>query len=449
MKNVFSRFIAAISVSALAACSPQTDAVTETGSVRVLAPMSNSKGSYSLDIFELRGITDLQTVAGKFVKFFMSPRITNNRLQGSAPQARFIKNSDGDFIPANELSQQLVTIYAHTQRLALLDEELGAGGVNHWPRDVGVAVKVRGGLTNNAFYDGNTDSMLLVPYSSEGLPIPINGGILAHEHFHSLFYKLVTSDESAQIHNRETFLNKAIVEDLSVRHRRLLPISTGEEMSEEQMHIYYHLAIIRGLNEGLADYWGWMYTGDPDFIAQSLPSEKATRSLKVRDENSVNSLPSVENIKRSLNIFYSGASDKARFSDYVTGYAYSLGTQFSRMLKRYTDIYGKARNIEDLQARKDIAKLIVKVLPKIKVDFDKLDTSYYSADQFIKSMFAMNESYREEECQFLAAVISSSAASPEEAVSCEKIGEADFKMVPKIETAPATPVTPVAEGHAQ
>ncbi|KYG68442.1 hypothetical protein AZI87_04115 [Bdellovibrio bacteriovorus] len=436
MKNVFSRIIAAISVSVLAACAPQTDSATETGSVRVLAPMSNSKGSYSLDIFELKGITDLQTVAGKFVRFFLSPRIANKQLQGSAPQGRFIKNSDGAFIPANEMTQQLVTIYAHTQRLALLDEELGAGGVNKWPRDVGVAVKVRGGLTNNAFYDGNTDSMLLVPYSSEGLPIPINGGILAHEHFHSLFYKLVMGDERAQIHDRENFLERAIVEDLSVRHRRLLPISTGEEMSEAQMHMYYHLAIIRGLNEGLADYWGWMYTGDPDFIAQSLPSEKATRSLKVRDEKSVNSLPSVENIKRSLNIFYSGAADKARFSDYVTGYAYSLGTQFSRVLKRYTDIYSKARGIEDLQARKDIAKLIVKVLPKMKDDFDKLDLNYYTADKFLKSMFALNESYREEECQFLAEVISSSVATTEEALTCEKMAESEFKLVPKVEVAP-------------
>ncbi len=166
---------------------PQSNKVGEEGTIRVLAPINAEGGAYSLDFIELKGIQDLDTLSGKFVHFFMSPRISSDRLQGPAPKTRFIRNSDGDYIPANEMTQQLVTVYAHMQRLAALDEELGAQGVNKWPRDIGVAVRVRGGLDNNAFYDGKTDAMFFVPYTNKELPIAVNGGILAHEHFHSLF----------------------------------------------------------------------------------------------------------------------------------------------------------------------------------------------------------------------------------------------------------------------
>lgn len=423
VKCVFSRITAAILIAGLVgACSPQPDAAQEAGSVRVLAPLSNSKGSYSLDIFELKGIEDLQTMTGRFVRFFMSPRIVDNHLEGPAPKTRFIRNSDGDYIPGNEMTQQLVTLYAHMQKLALLDEELGAGGINSWPRDVGVAVRAKGGVSNNAFYDGATDSMLFVPYTQDGLPIAINGGILAHEHFHSLFYKTVLNDGTAEIHSRKDFLNRILMEDLSARERKLLPVATEAELTDEQMHFYYHLAFTRGLNEGLADFWGWMYTGDPDFIAQSLPSEKSFRSLKVKDESSVNSLPSEDVIKRALKVYYS-TGNKQRFVDYVTGYAYSLGTQFSRVLKRYTDIYAQAHGVEPLIARKDVAKVIVKVLPQLKEDFLAVGNKYYASTDFVSAVIAKiqaTQDMKEEECQFLSEVLNNSKSDSSAKYACKK-----------------------------
>ncbi|WP_374075451.1 hypothetical protein [Bdellovibrio bacteriovorus] len=442
MKRVFGRITAAILItSTLGACSPEPHSAQENGSVRVLAPMSNSKGTYSLDVMELHGIEDLQTMAGRFVRFFMSPRIINSRLDGQSPKTRFIRNKQGEYIPANEITQQLVTVYAHMQRLAELDEELGASGVNKWPRDIGVAVKVKGGVRNNAFYDGATDSMLFVPYTQNGLPIAINGGILAHEHFHSLFYKLVLPESpyKGSVHDREEILKITDVqEDLSTSTRQrldVLPIESHMRMDEGTLHFYYHMAITRGLNEGLADFWGWMYTGDPDFIAQSLPGEKNARSLKVTDETSVNSLPSPEALQRSLKIFYNSGDNK-KMKEYSIGFAYSLATQYSRFLKRLTDIYAKDRGVEPLQARKEIAKVLIKTLPKIKSSFEGLSEDYYTSVQFVESLIEQLGELKENECAFLAQVMTNSVE-----VSNEKFVCKSNKIEKEQIVDPATPST--------
>lgn len=410
MKRVFSRITATILSVAVGACTPQYETSQETGNVRVLAPQSDFMAGYSLQTVELLGIEDLQTVSGKYVRFLTSPRTSRDTLRGRPPVARFIKNNNGEFIPANELTQQLVTIYAHTQRLAQLDDELGAGGVNSWPRNVGIGVRIKGGMSNNAFYDGATDSMLVVPYTSQGLPIAINGGILAHEHFHSLFYKIVMKEldqtGAQSLHDRGEFFEESgiVWEDLSTRERKSLPSLSGTELPENNMVKAYRLAILRGLNEGLADYWGWMYTGNPDFISQSLPREKMTRALEADPLFPRLQLPTVTEIRRNLEVFYS-AGERARFKEYVTGYSYSIGTRFSRVLKAFTEVVAKERKLDSLAARKQVAKVIVEMLPTLKADLAAQSEGYYLPEQFILSFALTAGELRKGECEFLAEVL--------------------------------------------
>lgn len=413
MKRVFSRITATILSVAVGACAPQSETSQETGNIRVLAPQSDFKAGYSLQTVELQGIEDLQTVSGKYVRFVTSPRVSKDTLRGRPAVARFIKNKEGEFIPANELTQQLVTIYAHTQRLAQLDEELGAGGVNTWPRDVGIGVRVKGGMSNNAFYDGTTDSMLVVPYTNEGLPIAINGGILAHEHFHSLFYKIVMKDldqsVAQSLHDRGEFLEQSgiVQEELNSRERKSLPAISGAELPENNMAKAYRLAMVRGLNEGLADFWGWMYTGDPDFIAQSLPREKMTRSLESDPLFPQLKLPTATEIRRNLEVFYS-AGERARFREYVTGYSYSLGTRFSRVLKAFTEVVAQERELDNLVARKQVAKVIVKLLPTLRADLAAKAEGFYLSEQFVLSFAATAGELKQKECEFLAEVLEAS-----------------------------------------
>ena len=428
MKRVFSRITATIlAASTLSACAPQSETVEEKGTVRVLAPQSDSKSGYALQTLDLLGIQDLQTVSGKFVRFFMSPRIVKGKLTGRPAVSRFIKNQEGEFIPANEMTQQLVAIYAHTQRLAQLDDELGAGGVNVWPRDVGVGVRVKGGQSNNAYYDGDTDSMLVVPYNQAGLPIAINGGILAHEHFHSLFYKIVlksTKESKVTAHNLEEVLGASSIvhEELSARGRLKPSDIEGADLEEAALQKYYRQAMLRGLNEGLADFWGWMYTGTPDFIAQSLPKEKMNRSLDVDGIFATYELPSEATIKNSLQVFYK-TGNTAKFESYVTGYAYVIGTQFSRMLKSFTEVSAKERGSESLAARKEVAKVILRTLGHLKSELAEGKDAYYRAEKYVLSFAKGIPEMKQAECEFLAGVINASQDQANTTYSCKKNSE--------------------------
>lgn len=414
MKLVLPKIIAAVFVAtALGACSGKQDNSEVSGSVQVLAPMNDFNGGYRLQFVNLLDLNNLREVSGRFVRFFMSPRIISNRLNGSAPQGRFIKNVDGNYVPTNDLSQQLVTVYAHMQKLAQLDEEVGASGINHWPRDIGVAVKVVGGMNNNAFYDGQTDAMLFVPYTKADLPIAANGGILAHEHFHSLFYKIVIKNrlptEQVSIHDRTQFLNSAQIIDEGINGEgKRIRIGNEDEVDtvpnpqadESKVRSYYMTTFVRGLNEGLADFWGWMYSGDPDFIASSLPSEKLNRTLKVEGTATLTLTP-MEQIRSAASLYTQ--YDKVRFGNYLVGLSYNIGTRYSRLLKRFADISAESRGLESLKMRKEVAKWVIKTLPVFRDEFTKTSASgYYAPAKFLENLASVIPDMTDKECNFLA-----------------------------------------------
>lgn len=434
MKRVFSRITAAILISlSLTACGPSLVAPLAiggagsegkkpvSGNVRVMTPMPSEGGQYSLQITELFALNDLSTLAGKFVKFFFSPRVRNNQLEGLSPKARFILNSDGVYIPTDETTMQMVSIYAHMQKLAALDEELGAGGVNKWPRDVGIAVRVVGHTVNNAFYEGKTDSILVVPYVNKELPLAINGGVLAHEHFHSLFYKLVIDDPATNVHAQE--ISETFGEDfektLTGHDQKMEP--TGETLSDTELNYYYHLAMTRGLNEGLADFWGWMYTGDPDFIVQSLPSQ-TQRNLQTSDLGAKRLLSKKGYWQGRLQANYKTTStSNFDFNTFIQGLSYEIGTEFSRSMKRYTDVYAKARSIDPLQARKDVAKVIIKMLPTIRAELSQSEKKAFVAQAFVESFAKNTQLATKEECEYLGSLINGSRDVRTKTTECEEV----------------------------
>ncbi len=429
MKRVLPKITAVVLLAmAVTACSGQDNTSQVSGSVEVLSPVNDSKSGYTLKFIELSGLDNLREVSGRFVRFFISPRILDNRLNGPSPQGRFIKNTDGKYIPANDQSQQLVAIYAHMQNLAKLDQEVGAGGVNHWPRDIGVAVRESSGLVNNALYDGTTDSILIVPYTKGDLPIAVNGGILAHEHFHSLFYKLVMKDfddpsdtnqpDTGSIHDRHAFLEKAgIVEDTPTSSKATPnPRVTDEGLkkghgriaaiSEKLVKRYYNRYFHRGLNEGLADVWGWIYSGDPDFIASSLPAFKSQRTLNVQ-EYEVVTLEKAERF-RDLSATYVNYRNRSDYEDDMRDRAYALGTQYSRLLKLFTDTAAQVRGVDSAVMRKTVATWIVSTLPVYRQDFIDTDVKgYYPPTRFLSVFASVIPDLSQKECEFLADVINS------------------------------------------
>jgi len=375
----------------LSGCSFQLQNNSDSGDLDVQLPMPvqrNDEGettsqAYEYQIVKLLNVFEIKKVRGEYARFYLNPTTTEEkRLTGVFPTADFLKNKKNIYTPTSDLSVQMASIYFHMQNLAMLDRKMGVGDVNHWPRDIGLSVKIptvseTGDLRlmeNNAIYDGAYDAILLVPNRSEQLPIAVNGGILAHEHFHSLFFKIVTRkliaekkispEQSAGIHDHKK-LRKffPLLEDTSSD----LKSGDGNQVREEEIQENYDIVLLDALNEGLADFWGWLYTNDVNFIIHSLPGVNQGRSLKLSKIELENlTLPTREKILTTLRGF---AQKSDSFRDSVNGYAYDLGTQFARHLKAFVSLHQNQQKISLGQSKEKIAKAVVDFLPKLSNEF--------------------------------------------------------------------------------
>ncbi|MGZ3744333.1 MAG: hypothetical protein ACXWRE_09635 [Pseudobdellovibrionaceae bacterium] len=388
-------------------CNREPDTYRVTGDVKTRIPWASEGGAYSLQEVTLSGITSLYELSGTYANFYIYPAVSDSKIYGHRPKTRFLK-SEELYLPEDDLSQQMAVIYAHLQRLAALDREVGAGGVNKWPRDVGVSVRYAANgkyETNNAFYEGTTDSILVVPYTQNNLPIAVNAGILAHEHFHSLYYKLVEKyvfKKPVPLHGqeiRDEVLGQNAIERLPAPPPQKPTLENNEGFIED-----YHLLFSRGINEGLADFWAWIYTGDANFIQASLPTEKESRSLDLSAAEAQNyKFPNVEIWKmRVANRFNPNVEDRCRY-DKVS---YCLGTEYARTLKRFTNVVQSSRGLNPQQARKLVGAAIVKALPVLKDALLTLKkTEYFEPTSFFTMVENSTEGLTGPEKEFLETLI--------------------------------------------
>jgi hypothetical protein len=95
---------------------------------------------------------------------------------------------------------------------------------------------------------------------------------------------------------------------------------------------YYNQTLVRGMNEGLADYWGWLYTNDTDYISVSLPKFGTARKMEL-DAATIGSIETSSAIASKVSEAQE-ASEKP--TEYLSTYIYKIGTPHARFLKELT-----------------------------------------------------------------------------------------------------------------
>jgi hypothetical protein len=230
-------------------------------------------------------------------------------------------------VPADFVTMQSVVVIAHQERLLDLDQKVGVADLLSLPLKVGVSVDLNVPNSdlkkNNALYVGQYDALLIVPYTNTGLPISINAGVLAHEHFHAVFQRLLINPLLKELAKQNTtsalYVSQEVAEhfdgddrirlprtmfdvenvklkikkktakakndskepppplvDKSV-HSEIKPVpdDRGAMVSEATFNEF----IVAGMNEGFADFWGWIYSVDDDFVGRSLSFASERRRL--------------------------------------------------------------------------------------------------------------------------------------------------------------------------
>lgn len=350
----FIRFLILVSFL-VSSCAKKSDTAEAQGDVLVKIGVQSSSEEYNLKVVQLKGIEKLNEVSGAFARFFYSPGSTGTQLTGAAPRAQFI-HTQNFFVPSDYLSMQMTAIYFHLQSLALFDKSIGADGINQWPRSVGLETQIADGSSgsqkNNAFYNGQTDSMMFVPYTDTHLPIAVNAGIIAHEHFHSLFFKLVMRS-AFDAHKISTPVASVHGDEIQSVNDPRGARPLGGLTDQEKVQVYNE-TILRGMNEGFADFWGWVYTNDPEFMRWSLPEFQADRTLTL-SESRVGLYETKEKITKKIeDAFQYSENPKA----VLVNYSYQVGTPYARFLKQLSVLQATAKNMDLEDSKKIVAQVI-------------------------------------------------------------------------------------------
>ena len=232
----------------LPSCGPLSD--LESGFTSLFQiPFSGSDGQYSLQKIEIKSFDDPTSLHGQYARILVDPYESGGGIESSKPVGRFARTRDGVMVPLDYVTMLATSIHAHMERLHALNVEVGLNDAQvGWPATVGIEANVvnskkRETVRNNALFEKRLNALLMVPYSDKDLPIGLNGGILAHEHFHRIFQALVLS---------------------KVETKEEAPAGSVREFNE---------TVLRAMNEGFADFWAWVYTGDAEFMRASLPRE--------------------------------------------------------------------------------------------------------------------------------------------------------------------------------
>lgn len=293
-------------------------------------------GDYKFADVTIETLSNLSQVSGSAAQFFASPGQQNNQLIGAKPSARFLKDQMGRLIPMDTHSTELFTLYYHFEQLMKLDKSLGSYELLTWPRQVGIETRVAdqfGEISeNNARYSAKADAYLFEKYTKNHLPLNVNASVIAHEHFHAIFAAIFKTQFETQLFDAH------FKEQMDAR----------EEEAKNQDNL---AGLTRAWNEALADVWAWIYGGDTQFFARSLP---LIETAKMRDFTTQTwTMPSESDFKNYTTLYID--------TNKRLGYHYQVGALLARIIVQQTSLVDKSQAI----TRHDLGKSILKMLPEL------------------------------------------------------------------------------------
>lgn len=351
----WSRAIILLMALLTVACAPSSDPGS---GMSVQVPWYH-EGQYKLQWVELFSIRSFQPLQSTYVNIYQTPTVRNGRIRGTVPVLRLSRVSEKHYVPLDMQSAEMISITAHFERLAEFDKKIGVFEVTRWPVDVGIAVKYlsREGEveTNNAIYEGNLDALLIVPYNRAEMPLSINGGVLAHEHFHAIFQRLVLnpiSEKIAALKNLSAHKLAPFHEAFGVKPIEFTPQPTD-------VNYQYHSTLIRGINEGMADYWSWLYLQDSGFVKRSL-SHEGRRDVTAKSTQ----VWSSSELKSKVELLPN--------EDYTMFRAYELGSIYAQNFRLLTEEISKKNNLSLNETKLLLAKALVSSLKNLSVKFNSM-----------------------------------------------------------------------------
>lgn len=304
------------------------------GPITYLLPWPDQQGEYHLREVVLHTIRYADELQGEAATIYVKAGLKDGKFQGEVARPRLIKKSARKYLAADYESAVAIAVYAHFERFLEWDRRLGIASDLVWPRQVGVEMNMRTETGdrehNNARYAGKYDITLVSPSMVDGLPLGLNGGILAHEHFHAHF-------------------QARVIRPLQNAWPGAARDKEGEETRDNNVYL------VRAWNEGLADYWGYLYSQDPRFMTKTFVGNSNVRQL----DEGASRLPDLVEFRERMAGKLRGECQKPSCQ------VYRVGTRVARTMKQLTDSARKAAGPTEPSALDDMAKRLISALPKL------------------------------------------------------------------------------------
>lgn len=323
----------------------------------------NTSGAYQFQPLRLETLSSPYELKGEAAEVYVESLITESSGYVGPVARPHLTRADGLCVPTDINSSFAISAYAQMERLYTFDRDLGAAGQIPWPRKVGVQIHLNGSDTlvrNNALYFSGYDVMALVPYTASGLPAPVNLGIVAHEHFHAHFQHQVYGPLNAMLAVNEMFglSLERLFHPLYPAKSKAEEVDKADVKSERGANTY----VLRAWNEGLADFYGYVYSGRSGFVGESLESDRVVRDL-AGDPMAL----------RSAGEFRDDIEKKPGVS---IGYSYSQGTALARLMYRVA--------LSGIETKEMLLTRILNRLPMVAIESSRrFDREYMDFDTIV------------------------------------------------------------------
>ena len=215
------------------------------------------------------------------------------------------------------------------------------------------------------------------------LSLALNAGVIAHEFFHSIFYKKV--------------LGKIKIAGKSISAESIKTAKNDAEL--------FNLTYARGLNEGLADFWGWLYTKDKDFMTLSFAGMQNSRSLSLA-EGAFGAHQRDADIQNKIK---DALEQLGQTNELLLDYIYLVGTPHARFLRQLVNL--EPNNVAALKTmyrvesdEKKWIRVVVDFLDQLSSELEANSTKAISAArlfEYVGERSLQEDLLNLEQCKFI------------------------------------------------
>lgn len=316
----------------------------------------SATGEYRFEDVALSTLPDPYELSGDAAKIYFQSGMTLAGFDGPVARPQ-MTSTNGVCIPMDVESSAAVSVYAQFEKIMHYEIKLGTADMLPWPRRVGLDISLLtpdGNGHNNAHYFSEGDAIAILPYSLGGLPLGLNHGVIAHEHFHAHFQAQVMNELNRVLVARPAGF-AGFTGSLDFLFYSLMPgVKPTEDIDDADLSTNRGLNnfVLRAWNEGLADLYGAIYTSNPGFFVDSLPMLGNARTLT----EELKPLGTRQDLINYLRTVQSPSK--------LVGYSYVQGAQVARLLYRLANSGVETPQIFMARILRNLKTIPPAILPK-------------------------------------------------------------------------------------